>query len=238
MCRNAPPSGASWLTVKQCMRINTKIDVLPLVDKTLKAQKNLAFSTVQGINATARQIQAAQQQALQQNFTLRSKKDFLTRRIAVVKPWASVQQGRLFSEVAVNAATNGRSPLLLGGFEDGDERKPAKGKLIAQPVTGNSARPSFKDPVAQQFTFQAMKLKAKLVGGKKVYRGQSDTYTVAGVGVFRRTSKSDSELLYHFATRQRLQKKLGWERRAKDIADKWLSENITQAFLRSMPKKP
>lgn len=68
------------------MRINTQIDVLGLVDQTAKAQKNLVYSTVQGINRTAEMIQAAQRKALEKDLTLRDKKDFLLRRVAVLKP--------------------------------------------------------------------------------------------------------------------------------------------------------
>lgn len=40
------------------MKINAQGDIARLNDKTLRAQKNLAYSVVQGINATAKMIQA------------------------------------------------------------------------------------------------------------------------------------------------------------------------------------
>lgn len=216
------------------MRIDAKVDVKGLVDKTLKAQKNLAYSVVQGINATAKQIQTAERASLMKKFTVRTAntKTFLERQAAVIKPFASVGQGRLFAEVSVGQ----RPKLLLSSYEEGAQRKPFKGKVIAQPVTGNSARKSFKDPVSQQFTFKAMALKAKTVNGHKEYVGRNGTFTVPGVGVFRRfgSGKAGAELLYHYASSQKLPRKLGWRQAAQAISNKWLDENINRAFLRSL----
>lgn len=220
------------------MKINAQLDILPLVEQTTKAQRNLAYSAVQGINATAKQIQDAKREQLNKRFTLRTgrTKQFLERQSAVIKPWASVPQGRLYAEVAVGQQQN----LLLASFERGDEREPARGKLIAQPVTGNAARPSFSAQVAKQFTFAAMRLKAQTAGGgDKQYKGRAGTFTIAGIGVFLRTGKKarDVELIYAYAKKQTLPRKLGWLNTARGVANRWLSENITQAFLRSLPRR-
>lgn len=158
------------------MRINTQIDVLGLVDQTAKTQKNLVYSTVQGINRTAQMIQHAQQQALAKDFTLRTlqTKDFLTRRVAVIRPFASVNQGRLYAEVSMNPRA--ARPVLLPGFESGEQRQPARGKLIAAPVVGGPARPSFNNPVKDQFMFKNLRLRAKKTAGGRVFRGQEGTY--------------------------------------------------------------
>ncbi|OYD52455.1 hypothetical protein CGK74_18020 [Thauera propionica] len=219
------------------MQLNAQLDILPLVEQTTKAQRNLAYSAVQGINATAKQIQDAQREQLNKRFTLRTgrTKQFLERQAAVIKPWASVPQGRLYAEVAVGQRQN----LLLSGFERGDEREPVRGKLIAQPVTGNAARPSFGAQVAKQFTFTAMRLKAQQTAGGKQFKGRAGTFTIEGVGVFLRTGKKarDVELLYAYARKQTLPRKLGWLSTGRGVADRWLSENITQAFLRSLPRR-
>lgn len=111
--------------------------------------------------------------------------------------------------------------------------------MIAQPVTGNAARPSFSHPIAQNFTFRAMSLKAKRTrSGAKQIKGKNRTYTVGGVGVFLRTGRGEagSELIYAFREKQQLPKRLGWLKRSRSIADQWLNENVTQAFLRSLPR--
>lgn len=219
------------------MRIDAKLDVAKLVDKSAKAQKNLAYSVVQGLNATARQIQDAQRDALRKTFTLRTENTqrFLTRQIAIIKPFASVPAGRLYTEISVGE----RSKLLLSGYERGEDRPAFKGRMIAQPVTGNAARPSFSRPIAQNFTFRAMALKAKRTrAGAQQMKGKNRTYTIGGVGVFLRTGRGEegSEMIYAFRDKQQLPKRLGWLKRARDIADKWLNENVTQAFLRSLPR--
>lgn len=220
------------------MRIDAKIDVLGLVDKTTKAQKNLAYSVAQGINAPARKIQDAQRDRLRERFTLRTArtKQFLERAAAVIKPWASVNQGRLFAEVAVGQ----RQRLLLADYEDGAERKPFKGRLIAQPVAGGPARKNFAAPVSPSFTFAQLKLRAQQTreSGATQYKGRQRTFTIPGVEVFQRTGRErgDIELVYAFAEKQRLPAKLGWQKTARDVADRWLSESITQAFLKSLPR--
>lgn len=218
------------------MKIEAQVDIARLTDKTLKAQRNLAYSVVQGINATAKLIQQEARDTLAKRFTLRTAqtKQFLERQAAVIKPFASINQGRLYAEVAVGQ----RPKLLLSGYEEGARREPFKGSVIAQPVTGNAARKNFRDPVDKQFTFRALALKAKTTGGEKRYTGRLGTFTIAGVGVFRRlgAGRNGAELLYHYAKTQKLPRKLGWRQAAQGTASRWLDENISRAFLRSLPK--
>lgn len=218
------------------MKIDAKVDVLGLVEQTTKSQKNLVFSVEQGLNRTAAMIQAEQQEAVKKQFLIRSQKtrDFLVRRVAVHKPRASVREGRLWTEVAVNAQARN---LLLADFEDGGERKPFKGKdSVAVPLTGG-ARQMKSDPVADRFLFRNMKLKAKKTAqGKKVYTGAGGFFQTAK-GVFQRSGTA-VKMLWAFARGVKIPKKLGWRKRSQDVANKWLSENITQAFLKSGKRKP
>lgn len=101
--------------------------------------------------------------------------------------------------------------LLTTEFEDGGKRKPFKGRLIEKPVSGNAARPSWSDPIAKALTFAQMKLHpVKTPAGGVRYIGRQNTYTVKGVGVFQRTDKQDSKLIWAFAAKQKIPKKLGW----------------------------
>lgn len=219
------------------MKINAKVDIAKLVDNSLKAQKNLAYSVVQGINATAKQIQDAERDNLAKRLTIRTSqtKQFLERQAAVIKPFASVKQGRIYAEVAIGQ----KDKLLLSGLETGAERKPFVGKVIAQPITGSPARPGFSDPVVKQFTFKSMQLKAQQgKHGEVRYEGKRGTFTIPGIGVFVRNGKGkrDIEMLYAYASHQKLPKKLGWISRAQAVADTWLEENITRAFMKSLKK--
>lgn len=220
------------------MKITPKLDVLGLVDKTYKAQKNLAYSVAQGINATAKQIQEAQRENLEKGFVLRSSKtkQFLERQAAIIKPFASVKQGRLFAEVAVGQ----RPKLLLAGYESGDKRPPMRGSVIAQPVVGGPARPTFQQPIAKAFTFQGMALKAVRNTGTKQYVGRHNTFTIAGRGVFQRigAGKDAIKMVYRYDKSQKLPAKLHWMKTAQDVANKWLDESIRLAFTSKKPQKP
>ena len=210
------------------MLITTVIDIMPLVDATARSQKRLVYSVVQGINATAKKIQEVERAHLATVFTLRTpaSKQFMERNVAIIKPFASVKQGKLYADITVATKTR----LLLSKFESGEQRPAFKGKLIAQPVAGSPARTSFAAPVAAQYTFKAMKLKAKnVIGGGKRYEGAGGTFTVATVGVFVRLGPV-VKLIYGYARTQKLKPQLRWAVTARSTADRWLTENIRKAW--------
>lgn len=227
------------------MKITPKMDVLGLVAQTAQAQKNLVFSVAQGINATALQIQEAEKAELRARFQLRvggQKLDYLNKQVAIIKPFANANKGQLYADVALGGKKKG---ILLGGYETGEERLPFKGKMVAQPVVGGPARPNFANPVAQQFTFQGMKLKATKARGKNAkpgddLKGKNHTFTIPGLGVFTRVGlgRRDLKMVYHFAKHQKLPAKLGWMKTAQDVAAKFLDENIRIAFTSKKPRKP
>ena len=212
------------------IKINAQIDVLPLVNQTIQAQRNLAFSVVQGINNTAKRIQQEERAKLEQNFTLRSKtKPFMLRNAAIIKPFASVTQGRPYAEVSVGQ----KQRLLLGGFEKGLDRAGGfVGHNIAMPVAGSPARPAFRSSVPEAYRYN--KLRMKKVGGR--YVGQHDTYVIPNVGVFMRQGKGkqNSQLLYGFHPTQHLKAKMHFVDTAQQVASKWMSEEIHAAFIKKM----
>lgn len=233
------------------MIIRTNIDVLPLVNATIQAQRNLVYSTVQGINATAKAIQDAQRARLDSEFVFRSgpRRDFISKQIAVIKPFASVNKGVLYAEIAIGD----KKRLLLSRFEAGGERPAFVGSKVAVPVVGSEARPTFGSIIPNQFMFKNLKLRAtaasrratRRAGGRNavgsslmqfVGTNGQPTFLVKGVGVFLRTGsmRRDVELLYAFHANEQLKPKLQWLQTARNVADQWLSENITRAFLRSL----
>lgn len=221
------------------MLIQTKIDVSGLTDKSYKAQKNLVYSAVQGINFTAKKIQQAQRENLRDKLILRTAQtqSFLERNVAVIRPFASVPQGRLYAEVAIAE----RKKLLLSGLETGAERKPVKGSLIPRPVAGSPARPTKAASVPEQFTFRRMALKAvcsknKDAAGDVQYKGKQRTFSIKNVGIFQRTGADELKLLYDYEKQQTLPKRLSWMRTARDVAERWLSSSIKQAFDGTLPR--
>ena len=214
------------------MQIDVDFDFSRLDDKSDKARKNIAFSTAQGINATAIRIQRAVRANVLKRFTVRMPK-FIGRQAAVIRPFAKVKANRPFAEIAVGQ----KKRLLLSQFEKGGTKEPVKGKRVAVPITGSPARPSFRQPVPKELRFTKLRFKRQRgKKGKKRFKGANRTFLVPEVGVFQRTGqgKRDSVLLYTFTRRPKLQSRLNFVKTARAIATKFMSEEIERRFIRSI----
>lgn len=209
------------------MKIDVKFDTSALRELTPRVQKNLLYSTVQGINDTAKQVQAAERQELAKQLVLRTPNTarFLTNNVAKIT-FASVKQGRVFGEVAINSKSKNLllSALAVGGVR----REPVRGSVIAQPITGAAARPSKSSAVSKPLTFVSMKLK-KVGDG---YKGKSGTFTIAGDGVYKRLNKDEIEKIYDFRREQVIRKELAWVDIARKVVDGNIVDNIAKRFYR------
>jgi len=210
------------------VRIDVKIDTSNLKTRTLREQKRVAYSMSQALNDTALQIQTAQRVNLDKKFTVR-KAGFMYRLIKI--KFASVPKDLPVAEVYVD---NTKQRVLLGLFEDGGEREPAVGQNVAVPITGEAARPSFGQLVQDVFTFQKLKFKRKRGGSGNVLQGQQNTFLVPGVGVFMRTAKKVTELIYTFRRPMKMAKKLGFV----DIARQVFAEKFQGNFTNRYNSKP
>jgi hypothetical protein len=164
------------------MNVNLTMDTRQLDQFVGLAPKRLAYACANAINATALRIQTDMRAGVQSRFTVRARaSQFVLRQAAILKPRASVGQGRPYAEISV-----GQKPgLLLSQYEAGGERKPMVGRRAAVPVYGSAARPSFSQSVPTQFTFKGLgfiqkQSKAKVgrfvagvAGGKKARRTKS-----------------------------------------------------------------
>jgi hypothetical protein len=198
------------------MNIKVQIDTKKLEAKTLREAKRLAYSTVQGLNKTATDIQTQERVNLDRKFTVR-KAGFLYRLIKV--SFASVLKDKPVAEVYID---NTKQRVLLSVFEDGGEKTPAVGQNIAIPITGEAARPSFGQLVVDAFTFTNLRFQKH----GEILEGQQDTYLIPGVGVFLRVSRTVTDLIYAFKKTARLDSRLGF----MDIAQKVFSENFQKNF--------
>jgi len=186
------------------MRINVKIDTSALKARTKREAKRLAFSTAQALNETAKEIQTAERVNLDRKFTVR-KAGFLYRLIKITT-FASPRKGRAFAEVAIDPT---KKRVLLGIFEKGGEKEPAKGKTVAVPLTGGPARPGFSQPVQEEFTFRKLRFRRhKTKSGKVQWKGEQRTFIIPGLGVLQRVkgkaASSVAKLIYAFTRRPRL----------------------------------
>lgn len=180
------------------MQINATFDSRELLLRMQKGQKKLAYAAANAINDTAKEAQLAMQKRADDIYTVR-RSTFFRRQVAIIKPFASARQGRPFAIVQV-----GQKPrLLLAVLEHGGVRKPAKGRRVAVPITGNSARPTFGSQVPKAFEYRTLK-PARAGRKRRAGAGQvSQSFILDGPGVkqpgvYLRTGPGQVELLYAF----------------------------------------
>lgn len=167
------------------MKINVTIDSTNLKARTLKEQKNLAYSASQALNATAKEIQQATRIHMDRTFYLR-KSGFMYRMVKIFR-FSNAKQGIPYAEVGIDH----KPRLLLSMFEGGGRREPFKGKRVAVPITGGAARPGKQSIITEELTFRKMRFKKhRTKEGKVQWKGQSRTFLIPEVGVFQRTSQS------------------------------------------------
>jgi hypothetical protein len=204
------------------VQIKVQIDTKALKARTEREAKRLAFSTAQALNETAKEIQTAERVNLDRKFTVR-KAGFLYRLIKITA-FASPRKGRPFAEVAIDPT---KKRVLLGIFEKGGEKEPAKGKSVAVPLTGGPARPSFKQPVQEEFTFRNLRFRRhRTKTGKVQWRGEQSTFIIPGQGALQRVGgkakSSVARLVFAFQRRPRLKRLLEFTDIAvRTFADKW-----------------
>jgi len=239
------------------MQINAKVDVTGLAAKLKSGEKNLVYATVQGINETAKKIQEAERQRLGQIFKIR-KPSFIFQQAAIIKPFANVRQGRIYAEISVGQ----KPRLLLSKFEEGGVKTSEFGKNVAVPVTGTAVRPTAASAVPFKMfitklgfvktttkpSYLRKKTKngkwaywpAEGTGGKTQLKGKYRTFIIRpetlnrDPGVWQRfgPKKGDIRMIYLFTRHPRLKSELKFVKTAISIADGWISEEITRAFLK------
>jgi hypothetical protein len=204
------------------IRIDVNVDASLLLKRLENGEKRLAFAVVNAINSTMKAAQQAVKENARAHFAIRKESFVLGGpgrggQIAIIKPFASVSQGRAYAEMAIGK----KERLLLSEYETGGERQPFKGHSIAVPIPGSAARPSFALPVPASMKFTALKLRLtprSLGSHRRGARGAADairygllrTYQVPGVGVFQRGEGGESRLIYAFVKEEHIAPRLSW----------------------------
>jgi hypothetical protein len=186
---------------------------------------------VNPINAPATRLPATERQHIEREFTIR-RKDFLLRQAAVIKPFASVKQGRPYAEIAV-----GQTPrLLLSAFERGAERKPFTpgARRVAEPVVGGPARPQFSQPVVPELRAGRLRFDLTKTGRRRASAVRTKTYLVPDVGIFQRTGPKTTRLVYAFTRGKKLEPRLRFVVTAKREADLWFREEMEKEVINSI----
>lgn len=213
------------------MRIDLQIDAAPLVLRLQNGQRRLAYAVVNAINNTAKRIQDTERRRVEEVFTVR-KKDFIRREVAIIKPFASVRQGRAHAEIAV-----GQKPrLLLSAFERGAERKPftPTARSVAEPVVGGPARPRFAQPVTPELLIGKLRFDRTKSGRRRAGVIRTKTYLVPKVGIFQRIGKATARAVYLFTRGKKIAPRLHFVETAEKEADKWFREEMEREVVNAI----
>ena len=215
------------------MKINFQIDSAQLVLRLQNGQRRLAYAVVNAINNTAKRIQETERRRVEEEFTVR-KKEFIRRQAAIIKPFASVRQGRAHAEIAV-----GQKPrLLLSAFERGAERKPftPSARSVAEPVVGGPARPRFAQPVTPELRVRKLRFDRTKAGRRRAGVTRTKTYLVPKLGIFQRIGKEATRAVYLFTRGKKLAPRLHFVETAEKEANKWFREEMEREVVNAISR--
>jgi len=234
------------------VKINVSIDSTRLLSRLKNSETRIAFAVVNALNATAKKIQENERARLLRDFTVRDKSpsSFLMRQGAKITTFASVGRAVPYVEIAIEQ----KGRLLLPLFESGGARPALKGKEIAIPIPGSPARPAFAQPVPDAFQFAQLhfaktrplgspaqfgrRKRSKKSSGEAVRFGAQRTFLIPNVGVFQRTSRGKSELLYAFVSHETLPKKAGFVDVAEATIAQWWPAYIDKEIADALAHHP
>jgi len=215
----------------QSLTINAEFDTKQLVSRMRNGHKRLAYAAVNALNNTAKLIQREVREHVESVFTLR-KREFVLRQAAVIKPFASVKQGRAFVEISI-----GDKPrLLLSVFERGGTRKPVTpgASMVAEPVVGGPARPTFEQSVDPQFYMRRLRFDRTKSGKFRKGVTETSTFLIPEVGIFQRVAGEGIRPVYYFTRGRKLDARLEFVPIARRIADKWLGEFFEREVVKAI----
>lgn len=235
------------------MKINVSLDTSFLDREAERYQKNLAISTAQALNDTAKEAQSRMRTALRERFHVR-KSTIMDRSIKIFA-FANVGANRPFAEVGVD----NKQRLLLSLFEQGGERGPFVGKNVAVPITGQAARSSIDQSVRPDMTFQSLsfglgktgsvartktgrvsKKQPGGTGGYRFWQGQQRTFILAHSAkeplgaVFQRVGpkRDDVRLIYAFKQNVKLKAALDFVATTEKTFNEVFADAFYRRFLR------
>jgi len=158
----------------------------------------------------------------------------MRREAAIIKPFASVKQGRPYVEISV-----GKKPrVLLSLFERGATRKPATSgaRRVAEPVVGGPARPEFRRPVTPEFKLRRLRFDRTSTGKRRAGVVATKTFLVPSVGIFQRIGEGAARAVYLFTTGKRLRPRLRFVKTAERVAQKWFREEMEREVINAIAR--
>lgn len=227
-------------------RIDLKTDSLELLRKAKRADKKLAYATVNAINSAAKKLQGKVQQSAKDDMNIRT--PFSLRNTAIIRPFASVKNSRPYAEISVGQ----RDRLVLPELSTKEQEKRTPftpgAKRVAVPMIEGQPRARFPQKLPKELYWKALRLKrwprgtakgarAKYPGeaeGKQViWRGRLRTYMIPSIGVFQRESSDFSKPLYLFDSDVPIPKRLAFV----DIMERDAPGELTEEMERQIIKE-
>jgi hypothetical protein len=161
------------------MDVRLSVDTQQLADWTRLSITKLGRAIPYRINRTAERLQQVEFGHVRSSFIVRGavRAEFFFGSpgrpggaAGKITTRASRSQSVPFAELEVERTRLGGKggPILLAGFETGEERKPrtSGAKAIAVPLVGRPARPSIRGPVPPTFQIANLRLRAYYHGAK------------------------------------------------------------------------
>ncbi len=201
------------------MRLSIKVDISIALKTFSTVTKKVSYATNNALTRVAKEMVDAGQKELAADFTLR--KRFVLTRLKILQ-YSKV--GNLTTIVGIDAKVAG-SPLLIGFFEEGGEKRPSRGGSIAVPLTGTAARPNFTSPIRGALKYANLQIQ----NGK----GKARTYVVPDVGVFERVGRgkeSKTVLIYAFEQSAPLHKQMNLTEVMESVANSRFRQIFAEEF--------
>lgn len=231
---------------EMAFRINLSMNPAELLRKSQRAEKKIAFGTVNALNNAAKNLQSRIRGEGTRDLTIRG--EFARRQAAIIKPFASVKDKRPYAELSVGK----RERLLLPELatKEPEKRKPFTpgAKRVAIPLIDGQPRARFPQKLPKELYWKALRLKrwprGTAKGARKKYPGESQakqtiwrgrlrTYMIPSIGVFQRKSSSVSEPIYLFDADVPIPQRLGF----LEIMERHGSEELTEEMEKQMIKE-
>lgn len=170
------------------MNIKVDVNMDDVVRLTAAVLRQLPFAANNAITRTAKEAVEAGRIEISKDLQVRKK--FILNRIKILQ-YSKVNN--LTAIIGIDNKVQG-APLILGFLEEGGTKEPIHGPDIAIPLTGESPRPSFADPVATALRYTNLRFDKR--------RGRKKTFIVPNVGIFQRIAAGNSPdstvLIYSF----------------------------------------
>lgn len=218
------------------MNVQVDVKAAEVLLKLRNGAKRMVYAISNSTNNTAKEVQRVERERAASTFTLRDKREFLLRQVAVIR-FARPKEGTVDALVSV-----GQKPgLFLAGYEAGFERKAKAGGKVAVPVT---ARPSKTAPIPQELYVRRLGLtrsgkgRGKRKGGASMggsIRGRVRSYMIKGIGIFQQQpGPAPATLLYAFKAPFQVSARLGWHRAARATVDRFFAPELRRQIYETL----